>query len=140
MPTTQTKSLSVTVLLPGPNLKHFTYILFYFYTIILQTHWTSSHWSYPLFSIKVSRIHPHSLPCSLTPILSPSLSLIAIFTLSLLSSLQHYSSFYLFQPDDHTSYSLEKIGIPVSKCPYSFTTKSLNLSASQCLYSTFPAV
>ena len=60
----------MTVLLPSPDLRDYTCILLCFYTVILQTHWTSSHCSYLIFYIKISLIYPHSFPFSLT--LSPS--------------------------------------------------------------------
>ena len=58
---------------------------------------------YLIFDIKISLIYPRSFPFSLT--LSPSICLISIFALSLLSSLQYVSSFHFFQPD-HNWHSL----------------------------------
>ena len=108
MPAAQTES-SVTALLPSPNSRYYTCILFCFYTVILQTHCSSSHCSYLIFDMKISLIYPHSFPFLLTH--SPSSCPITIFALSLLlSSLHYFSSFHFFQPD-HNSHSVEKIRI-----------------------------
>lgn len=133
--TTKTISLLMMILLPHPNLKHYTYFLFCFHTN------NSSNplgppaigpTTFPL--LKVSLIHFHLFTCSLTRFLL--LSHLYFIPRILFFFQPPAFLFFLFKGDDRVSYFLEKIRIVRSKCPYSFT-KSTNLNASQCLYSTF---